>query len=49
MYQMVTKYIKYTNIFPPKFDQIGIFGLNINHLATLLVHRFADKYPNHGT
>jgi hypothetical protein len=45
MYQIVKEYpkcllifpmaIKYTNIFPPKFAQIGIFGLKINHLATL--------------
>jgi hypothetical protein len=31
--------IKYTKIFPqqdpPKFAQIGIFGLKTNHLATL--------------
>jgi hypothetical protein len=31
--------IKYVNIFPikgpPKFTQIGIFGLKRNHLATL--------------
>jgi hypothetical protein len=26
---------KYTNIFPIKFTQIGIFGLKICHLATL--------------
>jgi hypothetical protein len=32
--------IKYINIFEPqaaqKFAQIGIFGLKINHLATLI-------------
>jgi hypothetical protein len=32
--------IKYTKIFhlqdPPKFTQIGIFGLKTNHLATLV-------------
>jgi uncharacterized protein YjbI with pentapeptide repeats len=26
----------YTNIVPPKYTQIGIFGLKRNHLATLL-------------
>jgi hypothetical protein len=30
--------IKYTNKFqgPPKFTQVGIFGLKTNHLATLV-------------
>jgi hypothetical protein len=32
--------IEYTHLFPlkdpPKFTQIGIFGLKINHLATLI-------------
>jgi hypothetical protein len=30
--------IKYSSIFPsPKFAQLGIFGLKINHLATLFL------------
>jgi hypothetical protein len=28
--------IKYTSIGPPKFTQIGTFGLKTNHLATLV-------------
>jgi hypothetical protein len=30
---------------PPKFTQVGIFGLKINHLATLLPSQFQLKIP----
>jgi hypothetical protein len=37
---------EYTNLFPfkdpPKFTQIGIFGLKINHLATPVGPMLAD-------
>jgi hypothetical protein len=35
---MVVKYVyqDFPSIDPPKFTQIGIFGLKTNHLATLL-------------
>jgi hypothetical protein len=29
---------------PPKFTQIGIFGMKRNHLATLLENRAARQY-----
>jgi hypothetical protein len=36
IFQMAIRYIKFSNLNPPKFTQIGIFGLKTNHLATLL-------------
>jgi hypothetical protein len=40
VFQMV---IKYDNIFPPNFTPIGIFGFNINHLATLWYSKIEAK------
>jgi hypothetical protein len=39
--------VKYANIFhsnsPPKYIQFGIFGIEINHLATLFKTQKSDK------
>jgi hypothetical protein len=37
IYQMVIHYTHFPFQGPPKFTQIAIFGLKINHLATLLL------------
>jgi hypothetical protein len=37
LYQMAVKYYKFPFQGPPKFTQIGIFGLNLKHLATLVM------------
>jgi hypothetical protein len=49
IYQMTVKYSNDHKIYqhfpfsgPPKFTQIGIFGLKTNHLATLAVNQFDD-------
>jgi hypothetical protein len=50
--QMIIKLPRFSIATPPKFTQIGIFGLTTNHLATLvqrvenLKNLFVMKIPN---